>query len=179
MSVSLFIYSPQQPLTREQIISACRNEHASADRQWEIAFLHYNGTPDPHTGALRHLQRILAWRRDTPQGERMRALLESDDRAAINELYANNKIATMTLDVVTRDQKEWPVDDALIEHAPPELRDDIGNAHTWYGLETSARRNRLSLKCQEDLWATIGALSDGVMEDPQNGQYNTRDGRTW
>lgn len=178
MSVSLFIYSPDPPLTRDQVISACRNEQLSLDERWEIAFRQYDGSPAPATPGLLGIQRVLGWRPNAPETAAVRSLLESDDRAAIDELYSSNHIAAVTLDVVTRDQDEWPVDDELIEQTPPELRDDVANAHTWYNLETNAGRNRLSSNCQEHLWAIIGALSKGVMEDPQDGQYKTRDGRS-
>ena len=175
MSISLFIYSPDPPLEREAIIAACRNKQLSNDLQWELAFLDHDGTVGPDTGTLRS-QRILGWRPGANETADMRTLLATDNRAAIDDLYSNHEIAAVMLEVATRDQDEWPIDDELVEQTLPQFRDDVANAHTWYDLETDAHRNRLSFKLQEQLWRIIGVLSNGLMEDPQDGQYTTRDG---
>ena len=161
MSISLYVYSPDPPLDHGFLVHACRDPRLSEDLHWDLVF---DG------------QTVFGWRPGSPHADRARAAVAAHDRKALEDLTTQEVLASLGLVVTTRTDRAWPVDAESIEATPAELRAAVANAQTHYSLETGARRNDLSLVFQEQLWRVIGVLSNGLMEDPQAGEYTTKDG---
>jgi hypothetical protein len=47
----------------------------------------------------------------------------------------------------------------------------VQTARTRYTMRTNASRNDLSAELQTQLWLLVGVLTDGLCEDPEEGQF--------
>lgn len=173
MSIVLYVYSPDPPLTRGSIADFVRHEGLPEELRWETVFLRDPDALEPDGPGTVANQQVLAWRPRSPQAERIRAVLDARDRAGLEALYAEDAVASTWVDVVARGDERWEdgVNEESIGAAPPPYRTAIENAACWYVVETSAARNDLSLEFQRELWIAIGVASNGVIEDPQEGEY--------
>lgn len=161
MSISLYVYSPDPPLDQELLAKTFRDPRQPADFRWEVVI-------DGET--------VFGWRPGSRGADRARAAVLARDRAALEALTVDETLASLGLYVTTSDHPGWIVDEELLEATPPEHRAAVRATKTHYNVETGARRNDLSIVFQEHVWRTIGVLSNGLMEDPQAGEYTTKDG---
>lgn len=88
--------------------------------------------------------------------------------AELKKWLTNPKLATK------RGDSHWEdlAGAEVIAETPAAYRRKIADANVLYELETSASRSRASLDLQRTLWATIGTLTEGLVEDPQDGEYH-------
>lgn len=96
--------------------------------------------------------------------------LASRDMRRLDELSAENKVASVSLSVSTPAAgDEWRdlIDSVKEEIEDPGVKAYLRRVAVVYSLDTAATRNDLSLKLQEELWRMLGVLSHGLMVDPQ------------
>ena len=167
MSIELNVYSNEPVLDRDRVIEESLFEELPAELKWEVRF------PDVPSGPLSSGM-VVGWRPESPNGAKILAALDSQNERALDDLSGENQVASVYLSVVTAaDEEEW---DDIIESASETVTDRkhrkyLESAEVFYSVETSARRNGLSIKFQEQLWRLIGVLSHGLMEDPQEEEF--------
>jgi hypothetical protein len=172
LSISVIVYSPDPPLERDLLVRTCSNAGLPDHLRWEIAFVGDDGALRPVQEGAMTSETIFGWRQDK-NAAAVRAAIEGGDRAAVDAFYADDLVAAVWVDVRTRADASW--DDEELEEAASVAseahRKEISSAATMYVVETSARRNDVSLDFQNLIWRSIGVLSNGLMEDPQEGEY--------
>ena len=170
MSIVLYVYAPDAPLEREVIARTAAKLEETA--RWEIAFVPEAGGPLERTGVVR-TQTVIGWHPGSRAGPDVLAAFERGDAAAQSALYSQEAFASASLSVRTRGSPDW--DDAELAEtaaaAPEPFRAENLGANTLYAIETHARRNKASVAFQQLLWSVIGVMSNGIMDDPQEGEF--------
>ena len=169
MSISLLVYSPEPPVDRSSIANMSTSAQLPEELRWEVTFVRDRellADDGPITDG-----QVFGWRPGA--GSSVRAALEKDDRARLDQLYVQEAFAVVQVYVRTRDTKEWGdvVDEETIQATPPRYQDQVKAARTHYSLETSAGRNDATFEFQRQLWSVVAAISNGLAEDPQEGMY--------
>ena len=93
--------------------------------------------------------------------------------ADVERLTRKNAIASLGVSVIAKaDALDWQGHTNLggLEAVPKEFHRFIHDSVSLYVLETSATRNKLSLKFHEYLWRMLEALTYGLAINPQTGE---------
>lgn len=179
MSITLNVYARGPLMSRELLMKESRNPGLPKEFRWELRFVRDDdsGKLDA-TGALGESQYVAGWRTDAKQGRELIRACEKHDQKVLNSLYKANAYGMIDLFVFTPESDEWSAlsEPDFLESIPEEYRAIMKGATVWYMLETSATRNELSLELQEQLWRMLGVLTGGVLEDPQEGIFESGSG---
>ena len=169
MSIEHWIYSPDAPLDRAFAAQACA---AIGDIGWAIACVRNVDDPVVEEHGPLATGEVIGW---VPGGQaepEILAALRDGDGKAVQDLWARELLAIVSLRVATRGSAEWD-DEAMREQAkgmPAKHRAEAQQAVTFYSIESGAGRNEPTLEFQTLFWRALGVLSNGLMEDPQEGE---------
>ena len=169
MSIEHWIYSPDAPLDREFVAQACA---ALGDIGWAIACVRNVDDPVVREHGPLATGEVIGWVPDGQAEPEIVAALRNRDGKAIQDLYARELLAIVSLRVATRGSAEWD-DEGMREQAmgmPSNHRAEAEQAVTFYAIESGAGRNEPTLEFQTLFWRALGVLSNGLMEDPQEGE---------
>jgi hypothetical protein len=122
----------------------------------------------PTTGACI----VIGWQSDAADRRALRAALGARDRDRLNAFYRENALAVVEL---FAESPFAPDPEELAELKVVGLREDhlerVRKARVRYTVRTNASRNDLSAELQKQLWVVVGVLTDGLCEDPQEGEF--------
>jgi hypothetical protein len=170
----LNVYAKQEVLTREVLARECNSPDLPEEMRWEVVFLpseHESPNPDPKA-KLTEDQQVAGWSVTSTQAGEIRSAFLRNDRQTLGRLYQAGVYGQVDLFLATSGSDEWDVNDPdCLEGIPKEYQAVMGRATCRYSLETHASRNNISLDLQQFLWRMIGALTYGLLEDPQEGEY--------
>jgi len=177
MSIDLNVYAKREVLTREMLARECNSPDLPEEMRWEVVFLPSGPeSPNPDLkGELTEDQQVAGWPITSKQAGEIRSAFLRNDRQTLDRLYEGGVYGQVDVFLATSGSDEWNVNDPdYLEGIPKEYQAVMGRATCRYSLETHARRNNLSLDLQQFLWRMIGALTYGLLEDPQEGGYEDR-----
>ena len=139
------------------------------DLEWEIALVRDLSSLEP-------VQDVdgcfaLAWAAGSPRAVKIRSAIEERDAKRVMRYVADDMLALVELDV----ESPFEADDETVASwksadASPEQLKRLRDAAVRYIIRTNAVRNDLSEEFQSALWLLIGAIVEGICEDPENGE---------
>lgn len=102
-------------------------------------------------------------------------ILQSDDKEKIESLYSKEIIGYCNITVYSASDyhKQYGDDypDELVGEVHQEFIDFMKNSKIVYELETSAGRSNFSVNFQTALCEILGNITQGLIEDPQMGEF--------
>jgi hypothetical protein len=166
MSYELGVYSTDPPLVDEAEI-----RQGMEAVGFELLFLRDGSLEDLRPVAFAEAQVAMGIPRGKHHEEVSRAVAAADG-AALQRLYKKSRVALVELyvDPVTEGMATKLEEVAANPSASP-YGERIRRTRTVYTVRTSATRNRLSLRFQRGLWASIGVATQGVLEDEEADEY--------
>ena len=169
MSIELWVYSPDPVLDRAHVAQACGKLE---EKGWAVAYARDLRAPvaDEHGPLSSGL--VLGWIPGGPADAEIQRVVRAGDATAIEDLYARGLLAIIALRVATREGPDWESVEIGLRAAetPAKYRAEVEQAATFYAVETNARRSEIALEFQILFWRAVGVLSNGLMEDPQEGE---------
>jgi len=100
------------------------------------------------------------------------SLLEARDKASLEALYADERLALVLLDLDSAfaysPEFEAELEDAQVASS---IRKALRGSRAVVTLRTAAKANDFSLEFQRSLWASIGITCGGVLEDPEESEF--------
>ena len=174
MSIALNVYAKGALLTRELLAQECQSPDLPEPLRWQIVFLNVHDLlPADQNGPLLDDQSVAGWPATSEHAPEIRAALANSDKPALQRLFEAEAFGTTDLFLTRRDSDEWGEisDPEYLEAIPEEHHASISDATCRYSLETHASRNETSLEFQQHLWHMIGVLTYGLLEDPQEGEF--------
>lgn len=172
MSIGLNIYGKRR-LTREELAEAMATVELPEELRWELRFVRDWDALQFDSGGAMQSQIVVGWHPQAKSAGEVRKAIERKDAAALKRLFREEAYGLAHLSVTDPADDDWAAltDPEFLESVPAEHREAVKQATTWYEIETFASRNETSWELQEQLWRMIGVLTDGVMEDPQEGEF--------
>lgn len=165
MSIELYVYAPAATfLTPADLIGD------SEAVNWDLALFRDFTTLEPAPAVEACV--VVGWESDTDTRPALRAALAARDRGQLDAFYRANALAIVELNAehpYTPDPEEvaeWQ----RLGVARGYLQ-RVRKARTRYTMRTNASRNDLSAELQIQLWLLVGVLTDGLCEDPEQGQF--------
>jgi hypothetical protein len=174
MSIDLNVYAKGNVLVRELLSHECNSPDLPEEMRWEIIFLRVeDGSADSEQmGKLKDDQQVAGWPVNSKTAPEVRLAFARKDKQSLARLYQAGAYGQVDLFALTKESDEWDADDPdYLEGIPEEHQAAVKQASCRYSLETHASRNNLSLEFQQFLWRMIGVLTYGLLEDPQEGEY--------
>lgn len=170
MSLDLYVHckSPR-PLSIEQL-SAALVAHGIGAAIFED-YLEYK----PAVGGPIKSCTILGWKQESFDLIRLTELLSGGDKKRLAPLFAKEVLAYAN--VAAMDSAEYyqnfgeDYPDSLAGEIDQQFLDFMKLSNTVYEIETSAGRTELSWRFQMAVCCTIAELTEGLIEEPQMGEY--------
>ncbi len=173
MSITLNVYG-KRLLKREELASGM----AELPEPWELRFIRDWDTLAFDKGGPMGSQMISGWHRDSGRAKEARQAFDKKDRGKLRQLFEANVYGSVHLYLTDAAAEDWPAqsDPEFLESVPKEHRAAVKASTHWYSLETYASRNDRGFELQEQMWVLLGILTDGVLEDPQEGEWEAAAG---
>ena len=114
---------------------------------------------------------FVGWPEDVPAAAILRVALATRDRETIEEHYRREMVAAVELQIdnpYSADKEDISSWEGMGIAAG--LLTRMRRARSRYTFRTAASRNDLSSELQTNLWVLLGVLTNGVCEDPQEGE---------
>lgn len=118
---------------------------------------------------------ILGWKQESFDLDRLTEILSSGDKKRLatlfsKELLAYANIASMdAAEFYQNFGEDYP--DSLAGEIDQQFLDFMNSSNTVYEIQTSAGRSDFSWRFQMALCGTIAELAEGLIEEPQMGEY--------
>jgi hypothetical protein len=130
-------------------------------------------------GPLTDLLDVMGWETSSEKGAEVAAAIDHRDSKALQTLYDEGMVGTCGYGVVTdfvyKEEREDPFED---EEEPEDEEpidesylEAIKRAKTKYVLRVRVRSSNHSYKFLNVVWEAIGRLRDGLLVDPQSGEF--------
>ncbi len=169
MSLDFFVFAVGKPIRRPAVAASLEKAGflvwfaGESDRLHEL--------PDGAVGE----DLVLGVTRAELRTEVSRCLAEGD-RPALDRMWEAGDLASC---IVYTSHPYSAVEEfgqeeieALAARLPASVVEAMRAATTHYYVRTSAGRSTMSVDLQVAVWRAIGAVSGGLMEDPQGGEYS-------
>jgi hypothetical protein len=178
MGVDLYVLSPQETiLTSEELRRELRSHG------WEVRFVIDQAKPvlEPAAeGPLTDLLDVMGWPTSSDKGVLVAEAIERRDLNTLQSLYDEGVVGTCGYGVERHyvyeeeledefeeeefeDEEQEPIDASCLEA--------MKRAKTKYGLRVRIRSSNQSNKFLNVVWEAIGRLRDGLLVDPQSGEF--------
>ena len=165
MSTELHVYTPATTLLMAADLAA-----DSEAVNWELALLRDLTTFELAPAVESCV--VVGWESDADTRPACLAALAARDRDQLDALYRDNAVAIVELDAehpYTPDPEELAEWERL--GVARRYLQRVRTARIRYSVRTNASRNDLSAELQTQLWLLVGVLTDGLCEDPEQGQF--------
>lgn len=144
-------------------------------RGWQVFFASDDGSLDPFDGVSIGDSVALGWHVSSSDSELVSDCLFRKNEPAVNALYDQDTIGSVAIFVDNNYKANPAALDEMkrISKATDKVIDRVSRSDLQYTLRTAAGRNALSLQLQEEIWRSLGSLTEGVLENPQTGKLLT------
>jgi hypothetical protein len=177
MGVELYVYSPSEAIVAsEELRQKLRSEG------WDVRFVLDQGKPvlEPAAeGPLTELLDVMGWPSTWEKGILAAEVIDSSDLKSLQALYDEGVVGTCGYRVESPYEfKEELVDEDGFEDEEEDqepidanLQEAMRNARTRYQIRVRIRSSNQSYKFMNIVWQAIGQLRDGLLVDPQTGEF--------
>jgi hypothetical protein len=181
MGVDLYVYSPHETiLTSEELRRELRSQG------WEVRFVLDQAKPvlEPAAeGPLTDLLDVMGWPTSSDKGTLAAEAIDRRDLKTLQSLYDEGVVGTCGYGVVCHYVYEEEVEDEFEDEEEFEDEDEdqgpieascleaMKRAKTKYGVRVRIRSSNQSYKFMHVVWEAIGRLRDGLLVDPQSGEF--------
>jgi hypothetical protein len=177
MGVDLYVFSPHEAvLTTEELRRELRSQG------WEVRFVIDQPRPELEPaaeGPLTELLDVMGWPTSSDKGTLVAGAIDRRDTNALQALYVEGVVGTCGYGVVCHfvyeeefDDEEFDEEEEEEEPIDPSYLEAIKRAKTKYSLRVRVRSSNQSYKFLNMVWEAIGRLKDGLMMDPQSGEFS-------
>jgi hypothetical protein len=177
MGVDLYVYSPHESIvTSEELRRELRSQG------WDVRFVLDQGKPvleTAHEGPLIDLLDVMGWPAALEKGALVAGAIDGRDLKSLQSLYDEGMVGTCGYSVQSPYDFERELD--LDEEFDDEEEDQepieascleaMRRAKTKYVLRVRIRSSNQSYKFMDVVWRAIGQLRDGLLVDPQSGEF--------
>ncbi|NIM04585.1 MAG: hypothetical protein GTO55_01535 [Armatimonadetes bacterium] len=164
MSISFFAYTEEsKPIERKELTEAM------AKSGWEIAYLSdWSGLTPAEGNRLQDGDILIGWQQDSDLTAKIKAILDSGDEDALEPLGESEVLGVCSVGISDPHEDR---DDFIPTDVSKDIVEQLRQAKLCYELVTSAGRSDFSVEFQGAVWQVIGDVTDGLLEDPQLGEY--------
>ena len=164
MSIAFYIFSPNHAAPSKDTIT-----QALHLKGWHVVFVEGREMKESTARILDYA--LLYGARSAKLLAQLKDLLRTGDEAAMDGLFENEEAAGCEISVKAPfDAREGYGEDGL-EEFPHEVLEQVASGKSHYCIRTSAGRSRTSFDLQEAVWKSVGQLVDGLLEEPQMGEF--------
>jgi hypothetical protein len=177
MGVDLYVFSPHETvLTSEELGRELRSQG------WDVRFVLDHGEPvlEPAAeGPLTGLLDVMGWPTSSNKGTLAADAIDRRDLKALQAIYDEGVVGTCGYGVVCHYVYEEQLEDEFEDEEEDEVEELIEatyleamkRAKTKYSLRVRVRSSNQSYKFLNVVWEAIGRLKDGLLADPQTGEF--------
>jgi hypothetical protein len=176
MGVDLYVYTKSESVVTTDELR--RHLHTQG---WGVRFLLDQGTPalEPAPdGELRDSLDVMGWRLSSEHAAPAADAIDRRDMEAVQAFYSQGVVGTCGYGVESPYQYEEefdPEEDAEMDGSEGAVEawclEAMREAGTRYNLRVRIRSSNLSYQFLEVVWQGIGQLREGLLEDPQSGEF--------
>ena len=161
MSYEIYVYSERDTVVNREELT--EQLHALG---WGVAFVIDDKTLNTAVhGPVGDEKYLVFWPLRSPHRRKIDWTLSTANRQEFETLYHADVIGNLALWLTS----DSDIDDEQIAIINRKYRDVLRRTRTHYTVRTSAGRNGMGFAAQFACWYAVGALTGGVLEDPQEG----------
>lgn len=177
MGVDLHVYTPSEEIvTSEELGRQLRSEG------WEVRFVLDQEGPvlEPaHEGPLIDVLDVIGWSISAEKANLAAEAIDRRDLKSLQSLYDEGTVASCGYSVVhpfnfEEESERWDTEEEEDEDEEPIEEwclEAMRQATTRYGLRVRIRSSNRSYQFLRVVWRAVGQLRDGLLVDPQFGEY--------
>jgi len=177
MGVDLYVISPH-----ESIVTSDELRRELRSQGWEVRLILDQGTPvlEPAVeGPLTDLLDVMGWETSSDKAAEVAEAIDSRDPKALQAFYDEGVVGTCGYGVVRHFVYKEELEDEFEDEEESEDEESIEEsclealkrAKTKYVLRVHVRSSNQSYKFLSAVWEAIGRLRDGLLVDPQSGEF--------
>ena len=177
MGVELYVYSPS-----ESIVTSEELRHKLRSEGWDVRFVLDQGKPflEPAAeGPLTDLLDVMGWPTCSDQGVLVAEAIDTRDLTSLQSLYDAGVVGTCGYGVESpyqfkeeiEDDEEFEDEEENQEPIEASCLEAMKEAKTRYELRVRIRSSNESYRFMNVVWEAMGQLCDGLLVDPQSGEF--------